>query len=250
MKPILDNFSALANIYATFRPHYPDELFEYLCGLVGEKDAAWDCGTGNGQVARKLADRFNHVFATDISQAQLTHAQRKENITYILTRAEHTTFADRTFDLITVAQAVHWFDFDAFYKEIRRVAKPGAVIAIWGYGSSTVTPEIDALVNDFYTNVVGKYWDPERRYVEQAYRTIPFPFRELPIPAFEMMERWSFEHFVGFLNSWSAVQNYVNAHKVNPVETLKDKLQPLWNAKELKRVSFPLFLRVGMIEAS
>jgi SAM-dependent methyltransferase len=248
MKPVLDKFSAQANFYAKFRPHYPDELFEYLFSLAKSTDAAWDCGTGNGQVAAKLASRFKQVYATDISQAQLSHAEQKENISYILTRAEHTSFPDNTFDLITVAQAIHWFDFDAFYNEIRRVAKPSALLAVWGYGLTTISPEIDALIYDFYTNIVGKYWDAERKHIDQAYRTVPFPFRALQTPPFKITEQWSCEQFIGYLNSWSAVQNFINSHHQSPLDSIASKLQMLWNNDEVKEVNFPLFMRTGMVE--
>jgi len=247
LQPVRDKFSSQAHTYAKFRPTYPAELYAFLFSSVRNKSTAWDCGTGNGQVAIELAKQFSNVYATDVSEKQLSHAPSRENIAYFHSRAEHTHFPDDAFDLITVAQAIHWFDFDAFYSEVRRVAKPDALLAVWGYGLTTISPEIDALVFDFYTNVVGKYWDVERRHIDDAYKSIPFPFRQVQTPEFNIAQSWKFEHFIGYLNSWSAVQNCLAAKQVNPVEEFKNMLEQRWNNDEVKLVLFPIFTRIGYI---
>lgn len=171
--------------YAKYRPTYPNELFDYLKSIVQNKQTAWDCGTGNGQVAFELAKIFDYVFATDISQSQIDNALQADNILYSVQAAEQTNFDNKQFDLIVVAQAIHWFDFDKFYAEVRRTAKEKALFCVIGYGRLQISEPIDNLITDFYTNVIGKYWDKERKYIDENYETIPFPFDEIKAPKFE-----------------------------------------------------------------
>lgn len=207
---------------------------------------AWDCATGNGQAARILAGHFKKVMATDISQKQLDHAYQAENIFYSLSPAEKTSFADNAFDLITVAQALHWFDRDKFCNEVKRVTKPGGILAVWGYNLLTVSPKIDKLVRSFYTGVVGPYWDEARKLVEQEYRTINFPFREIQVPAFHYNTWWTIQHLEGYLNTWSATQQYIKRKEVNPVSSFIKQVAPYWNTK--KEISFPIFLRTFVVD--
>lgn len=196
-----DNFSTQANVYAQYRPGYPKELFAYILSFVKEKHFAWDCGTGNGQSALQLSGNFKKVFATDISQKQLDNAAAKENIIYALEPAEKTSLADRSVDLITVAQAIHWFKFDAFYTEVKRVAKPGAVMAVWTYSLLKISGEIDKIINAYHFSTLKNYWDPERKYVDDGYATIPFPFTEIKTPAFNIELNWSLNELEGYLNT-------------------------------------------------
>lgn len=241
-----DNFSSGSDQYARYRPGYPEALFDYLDSLVPDKHRAWDCGTGNGQVAAELAGRFGQVDATDISRAQLAQAHQADNIRYSLQPAEKTDLPDHAFDLVIVAQAIHWFDFDAFYAEVRRTAKDGALLVVLGYGTVQVSPAIDDVIDHFYTQVIGAYWDAERRYIDAHYRTIPFPFDELGTPAFDQRLHWSFEHFIGYLNTWSAVRHFARQEGYNPVDRLQVQLEPLWGQAE-REVCFPLLLRIGKV---
>ncbi|MEJ6981323.1 class I SAM-dependent methyltransferase [Pedobacter sp. P351] len=248
MKKSKDKFSAQAKQYQKFRPHYPDLLYSFLYSKVQDFDSAWDCGTGNGQVASELAEKFKKVFASDISENQLQHANLKDNITYFLGRSEETDFVDNSFDLITVAQAVHWFDLHSFYKEAKRVAKPNAVIAIWGYNLLNVSTEIDRIIGKFYNDTLHDYWDAERKLVEDEYKSISFPFKEFEVPRFEIVVNWDIEQLLGYLNSWSAVQNYIEANGYNPVDELENELEPFWHTDSIKNIRFRVFARVGMIE--
>ncbi len=243
-----DNFSRQAGDYARFRPLYPDALYDFLLSLTPAREAAWDAGTGNGQVAAQLAGAFKHVYATDISARQLEKAPPRDNVTYRVCRAESTGFPDDSFNLVTVAQALHWFDFGPFYAEVTRVARPGAVLAAWGYNLLRIEPAVDALVQELYRDVVGPYWDAERRHVEASYASIPFPFPELPAPPLRMTTHWQREGLLGYLNTWSAVQGYLKANGANPVEDLRPRLEALWPGDETRAVQFPLFLRVGRVE--
>jgi len=240
-----DRFSDQASQYATFRPRYPRELFDFIFSHVKFFDQAWDAGTGNGQAAEVLAARFKKVLATDISQNQLDQAVSRENITYVV-GGETTTLPNSSVDLITVAQAIHWFDREKFYNEVKRVARPGAVVVIWAYSLLKVSDEIDPLIGNFYKNVIGPYWDAERRLIDEQLKTIDFPFEEITVPAFAMRVDWTLEELEGYIGTWSAVRKYVTANKSNPVAALMTSIRKQRPAVPLS-VSFPLFVRMGRI---
>jgi ubiquinone/menaquinone biosynthesis C-methylase UbiE len=240
-----DIFSKQSHLYAQFRPTYPKELFDFLLSLVQERTAAWDCGTGSGQVANQLATYFTEVFATDISENQINNAIKKENIHYKIESAEHTSFEDTIFDLITVAQAIHWFDFDKFYKEVDRTLKSKGIIAIIGYTLPRIDKQIDTIIDNFYDNVIGAYWDAERRYVDELYQTIPFPYNEIKAPTLSTTYEWNFEQLIGFINTWSAVQHYIDRNIENPVGKITNELKSCWGKGVTKTATFPILLRVG-----
>lgn len=243
-----DNFSTQANVYAQFRPHYPAELYDFILQHVENKSVVWDCATGNGQAARVLSQHFERVEATDISARQIEHAAQASNIRYSVQSAEQTTFENQTFDLITVAQAAHWFKFEQFYAEVKRVAQPHCILALWGYGLHSFENEsINHLFLNFYTNTIGSYWDFERSYIEQHYETLPFPFEALPTPQYAMNFEWSLAHFEGYLNSWSAVQHFIRKNGVNPVFALMEKVREHWQATAMQRVTFPIFLKMARL---
>ncbi|MBL7851828.1 MAG: class I SAM-dependent methyltransferase [Cyclobacteriaceae bacterium] len=240
-----DRFSDQARQYAAFRPHYPKELYDFIFKQVKSFDLAWDAGTGNGQAAQVLATRFRKVLATDISAKQLVEAVRKENIVYEVA-GETTQLPDQSVDLVTVAQAIHWFDRPAFYEEVNRVAKPGGVIAVWVYGLLKVSPEIDPLIHDFYTHIVGPYWDPERKLIDDELKTMEFPFEEIATPSFRMRFKWTLGELEGYLNTWSATQKFIHEKAANPVTELVDRIGSI-NAAALYSVEFPLILRLGRV---
>lgn len=242
-----DNFSAQANLYAQFRPKYPPELYDFVLSRVAQRSAAWDCATGNGQVATVLAAHFERVVATDISQRQLDFAEPAPNLQYAVSAAEQTPFAAGTFDLITVGQALHWFDFDRFNLEVRRVAKPGGVLACWGYELLNISPAIDQLILHFYRSVVGSYWDPERKHIEEQYARIPFPYEQVAFRVFPSVVAWHRAHLLGYLRTWSAVQRYLQAQQHDPLVDLAEQIAPLWPSHEVKEVSFPMFVKLGIV---
>lgn len=242
-----DNFSAYAQQYAKFRPTYPDELFDFLTSIISNKKAAWDCGTGNGQVAVKLSEHFKKVYATDISRRQIANAPNKANIFYKIEPAEKTSFGADQFDLITVAQAIHWFNFDKFYAEAKRTLKPEGIIAVIGYSLIQINPEIDEVIKKLYKDILHNYWDKERTYINKLYRTIPFPFTEITTPAFSNIFHWTFEELKGYLNTWSAVQHYIKENSTNPVELIEDDLISAWGKSERKAVHFPILTKIGHI---
>jgi SAM-dependent methyltransferase len=241
-----DNFSRQSDLYAQYRPGYPTELFDHILRFVKEKELAWDCGTGNGQSALHLSGHFKKIFATDISQKQLDHVLEKENIVYALEPAEKTSLADKTVDLITVAQAIHWFTFEDFYKEVKRVAKPGAVIAVWTYSLLRITDEIDRILHEYHFNTLGNYWDPERKHVDDGYANIPFPFTETATPEFRIELNWSLADLEGYLNTWSALQKFIAENSYNPVKDVIKRVSEHWGGREKREIFFPVHLRLGI----
>lgn len=239
-----DNFSNQADKYSKFRPTYSLEMIDFILQFVGEKHAALDIATGNGQVATLLSPHFREVCATDISNNQLDNATKRPNITYSLQPAETTIFTDNKFDLITVAQAVHWFDFDKFYDEVKRILKPEGIFAILGYGLLQTNPEADKVLLHFYKNIIGPYWDPERRYLDENYTTIPFPFTELEAPKLSNKLVWSYSQLEGYLETWSAVEHYKKANGKNPLDIIRQDLKKSWDKGD-GQVTFPLLLRIG-----
>lgn len=242
-----DNFSLQSAEYAKYRPHYPQEFFTYLNSIVLHKDNVWDCGTGSGQVAYQLSQTFSTVFATDISQSQIDNALQADNLLYSVQPAERTNFPEQIFDLVIVAQAIHWFDFERFYQEVRRTSKKHALICVLGYGKLEISEPIDRIITHFYENVIGQYWDKERRYVDESYKTIPFPFAEIETPTFVNLQHWTLQHLMGYLSTWSAVQHFIKQNAYNPLADIQSQLEQLWGDKEIKVVRFPLLLRLGQI---
>lgn len=242
-----DYFSRHSDVYAAYRPTYPDKLYQFIFEHVKGKSCAWDCATGSGQVARHLAGHFDSVYATDISQQQLDHAFCADNIFYSVSPAERTAFSANQFDLITVGQALHWFDLPAFYQEAARTGKSGGLLAAWGYSLPSVDAEIDPLLLDFYHNETGPYWDQARRQVENHYRDVPFPFEVIDSPPFSIQAQWSDDQFAGYLTSWSATQKYIRERSTDPVPAFMRSVHKYWMPGSVKPVTFPVFMRAGKI---
>jgi ubiquinone/menaquinone biosynthesis C-methylase UbiE len=244
-----DYFSRQASEYTRYRPHYPAALFEYLAELATDHQLAWDCATGSGQAALGLTSYFEKIIATDASDKQIANATAHERITYIVTPAERTEIISGSVDLIVVAQALHWFNLDKFYAEVRRVSTSGGVLAVWSYSLLRITPAIDRLVDKFYSDVVGPFWPAERKFVDDKYRSISFPFHEHSTPSFQMEVRWNLNHLIGYLNTWSAVQRFKEEHKTDPVEAFAQDLKGEWGRPgEEKEINWPINLRVGRVK--
>lgn len=242
-----DLFSAGSKDYARFRPTYPPELFDWIAAQAPQPRHAVDVGTGNGQAAVALADRFERVTGIDPSEAQLRQAAAHPRVQYVAAPAEATRLPDGSADALTVAQALHWFDVDAFYSEARRVGRPGALLAVWNYPRPRfVDAALERVFLDFYSNVVGPYWPAGRRHIEANYTTLPFPFREIPHPEFGHELDWPFEQVIGYVSSWSATAQYRKALGTDPVPLLRASLGAVWPAGGgTARVRIPLGLRVA-----
>ncbi len=240
-----DHFSTQAADYARFRPRYPRELFKWLGSIVPANEFAWDCATGSGQAAIELAEVFTRVIATDASEKQIGNADNDQRVEYRVAPAEQSGLDANSVDLITVAQALHWFDLIRFYSEVRRVLKPNGAIAAWAYKLATVSPEIDAVVNRYYSQVVGPYWPAERVLVER-FEELRFPFDEIVPPKFEMVAEWKVEQLLGYLRTWSATQRFMAAERRDPLEKVEGQLRAAWGEK-VRRVVWPLTVRVGRL---
>ena len=244
--PFPDHFSAVASQYAAHRPDYPPALFAYLASIAPARRLAWDCGTGSGQAALGLARHFEHVVATDASARQLERARPHRRVEYREARAEESGLPDASADLVTAAQALHWFDRERFWAEATRVLVPRGVVAVWCYLLFRVDAAVDAVIRRFYADVVGPYWPPERGLVERGYATIAFPFEEVSSPAFHMAKRWTLPQVAGYLGTWSAVRGYVAARGEDPVVGFLPELQAVWGGPDgVRRVVWDLQLRVG-----
>lgn len=244
-----DYFSTQSEVYAKSRPHYPDELFKFLASLVPVHDLAWDCATGNGQAAIVLADYFNKVIATDGSEQQIKNAVRHEKINYAVALADNSGIESGTADLVTIASALHWMDFDIFYKEVNRVLKPGGVFAGWAYIDSHINETIDLIVHYLSKDLLGSYWPPERAYVNNYYRDIPLPFKPIVTPEFKISVMATFDFLVGYLNSWSSTQRYIKTNGKNPVELVRAQLELAWgDLSKTKEMTWVLALKVGRKE--
>lgn len=242
-----DNFSNVADDYRRNRPTYPDELFSWLASITPGQDLAWDCACGNGQAAVGLATQFRRVCATDASARQIENAEPHPNIDYSVVPAERTSFGDDIFDLVLVAQAVHWFDFVSFFAEVKRVGREGSVLALAAYELHRVTPEVDAVTDAFYEPVLGPYWQPERRHIQAGYRDIPLPFEEIAAPAVHMTAEWTAEECIGFLYTWSSVSRCRDETGIDPLEVFTDPLRRAWG-RGTRTVRWPLVLRAARIK--
>jgi len=240
-----DHFSESGNSYRQFRPGYPPELFAWLASLTTNR-IVWDCATGSGQAALGLAEHFSTVVATDASFNQLRHTIFHRRIEYLCCKAETSCFRDGSIDLITVGQAMHWFDFDAFFRQASKVLRSDGILAFWCYGLGRITPEIDKTVNYFYHSVVGPFWPPERKYIETGYGNITMPMEGVEVPSFAMHAFWNLHQFLGYLATWSAVRRFEKANETDPLEAIREQLLSAWGEPEQRRkVCWPLYVKVG-----
>ena len=240
-----DHFSENTKDYAAFRPTYPTALFEYLSEISPDKKIVWDCATGNGQSAQELSKYFSQVLATDASASQIEQATKQPKIIYSVSVAEKTSIETGSVDLVTVAQAFHWFDQEKFFLEVKRVLKPKGVLAIWSYNLLNIRPDIDEVINHLYAETLEFYWQPERRMVEQGYGEIQFPFKQIETPGFVMKQEWSCSQLLGYLRTWSAVKKYKQEKGADPVAELSEEITALWGDPEEKlKVEWPLNIKV------
>ena len=243
------DFSDRAASYAAFRPDYPPALCEFIATLAPHRRLAWDCGTGSGQAAVALTRYFDRVIATDASAAQLAHARPHERVEYRVALAEDSGLPDRSVALATVAQALHWFDLDRFYPEVRRVLAAGGALAVWSYGDPVLDdPELDAALQRFSKETLAPYWHPGRQHVRDSYRGLPFPFVEVATPRLTLERLWTLAEFSGYVRTWSAVGRSVGALGPDPVAPLEAELARRWGGSSARHmVRWPLSVRAGTV---
>jgi ubiquinone/menaquinone biosynthesis C-methylase UbiE len=238
-----DLFSDASENYQTHRPRYPEKLFQYLSEISPTTENVWDCATGSGQAAHSLNQYFSQVFATDASQNQIASATSEDGIEFSIATAENSGLQSNSIDLICVAQALHWFDFDAFFLEVNRVLKADGILAVWSYELLSITAEIDQIVNEFYLGVLDGYWSDERIHIENNYLQLNFPYPKMPTQSFKMICDWNLFDLMGYFSTWSAVKKYKNNNADDPLVVLQTKLLPLWGVPQQQRmIRWPLNL--------
>lgn len=242
-----DHFSQVAKAYRVFRPEYPAELFRWLAHIAPQRESALDCGCGTGQAAVAMARHFRKVYAIDPSAEQIANAMHDEKVTYQVAPAENTGLPEESQDVVIAAQALHWFDLDLYYPEVTRIARQGAIFTAFTYGLVTVNPAADNIIKRLYYDILGRYWPPERRHVDEGYRTLPFPFREITPPELVMTANWDMNHVLGYLATWSAVKEFRAQTASDPLKATEEELREVWEQDEVKTISWPLFIRAGII---
>ena len=242
-----DHFSERAAGYATYRPHYPRELAEWLASIAPARDTAWDVACGSGQLSTLLGDSFERVIATDASAAQVAQAMQHPRVEYRVEPAESSSLTDRSVDLITVAQAAHWLRLDAFYSEARRVAAAGGAIVLIAYEKTRITPSVDAVVEAFYSGDLDPWWPPERKHIETGYRELAFPFARIETPSFGMQVTWTVEQLLGYIRTWSAVRAMESKHGPAATDRFAEALRRAWGT-EPRVVSWPVVLLAGRVD--
>ena len=242
-----DYFSDAAEEYATFRPRYPAALFDFVASLAPERRVAWDCATGSGQAAVPLADRFERVIATDASAEQIAHATAHPRVAYGVALADDSGIERESVDLVTVAQALHWLPVERFTAEVRRVVKPGGVLAVWCYTRPLLGGVLDDELEVYYSGECGPYWSPERAWVDAGYRTVTLPFVDTPAPPLEIAVRLTLDEFAGYLRTWSATRRLAAAIGRDPVLAVRDRLHPDWG-EGARLVRWPIHVRAGRVE--
>jgi len=248
-----DHFGPVAAAYRRHRPVYPAELFAWLAEQAPARERAWDCATGNGQAALGLAGHFECVHASDASPEQLRHAQAHPRVHYHLAPAEASTLPDGCIDLLTVAQAMHWFDQARFAREVWRVLRPGGVFAAWSYGAFHIDqPELRRIGRQFYLDIVGPYWPDERQWTGAGLADLSWPLPECPAPRFDLQAWWNLDDLLGYYQSWSATRRCREATGVDPLPALRERLAAHWGpngqadaGQHRHTMSWELTLRVG-----
>lgn len=241
-----DRFTKQSSSYASFRPQYPDELFQFLYDQTKSYDLVWDCATGTGQAARTLAQKFKRVVATDVSASQISAATGSDNISFSVSAAESSPLSDSSADLITIAQAIHWFDFESFYKEVDRVLKPSGIISAWGYGFFKIDSKVDSILDPFSQELLGPYWTERNWLLVDGYKKLPFPFEVIQTPSLKLKVEWDLFQVVGYLRSWSAYQKYIDEKGIEPISLIENDLAKCWgDPKAKKSVVWDLHWLVG-----
>ena len=242
-------FSTNSALYASARPHYPEPLFKFLASLCPDLNRAWDCGTGSGQAAITMAKYFQEIEASDVSPEQISNALMQKRVNYSVQHAEATNFANDSFSLVTVAQALHWFDLQKFWPEVQRVLKPQGVFAAWAYSWFRISEEIDSVIKEKLLDKIEAYWAPQNHLAWNGYQTISFPFTEIKSPPIAFTQEWNLDQLLSYLGTWSATGNYIEAQGDDWFKTLAETLKIVWgNHQATRTITMDFYLRIGRHE--
>ncbi|WP_449433646.1 class I SAM-dependent methyltransferase [Pseudomonas putida] len=246
--PTKNWFEQGAQAYARFRPEYPKALAAYLAAMAPSTAVAIDVGCGNGQLTKQLAEYFNSVTGFDPSEDQILHADGPANVSYRCASAEDLPLLSRSADLITAAQAAHWFDLPRFYAEVRRVATPGAILALISYGVLNLDADINERFEQFYWHDIGAFWPEERKLVDSGYATLDFPFAEITGHSIQIKLQWSLEEFLGYISTWSAVRRAKESGQEAVLQRFAADLATLWGEAQARRtITWPINMRVARL---
>ncbi len=246
-----DHFSDIAQAYARARPAYPPELFKFLAEIAPARKRAWDCATGSGQAAIGLSEWFEEVQATVAIPDHIAQSIGMEKITYSVQLAEKTEFADKSFDLVNVATALHWFDLDRFYGEVCRLLKPQGILAIYSHKQFHIRGPVGEIIRQLIFEPVEPFWPAETRLIRAEYRSIPFPFDEVPAPQLRMNLDWDFDDLKTYLGTWSAVRNFIREFGPQPMRSALEEVAKAWGTRETKRpVTMDMVARIGRLRGN
>lgn len=241
-------FGPQAGAYLEHRPRYPAELLSYLAAQSPRTGLVWDCGTGNGQAAVGLAERFMRVVATDASEDMIARAIPHPRVEYRVARYD-SGLPDRAADLVTAAQALHWFDLAAFIGESRRVLAADGLLAVWCYSLCRIQPGLDRVLDAYYAGTLRGFWPPERAHTDNGYRSLELPLEERNPPPFEMTVEWTLVDFIRYVRTWSGTNRCIAARGgEEPVLAFERALGHAWGATDTtRRVRWPIHLRIGRL---
>lgn len=249
MSGFKDHFSSHASAYSTYRPGYPATLGAWLAKESPSTALAVDVGCGSGQLSILLGDHFDQVIALDPSADQIANAQPHPKVGYRVAPAEKTGIAAGTADLLTAAQAAHWFDLTAFFAEASRILKPGGLLALVTYAGIKPDGEVTEIVEAFRTHELAPYWPPERAMVDNDYRDIRLPLAPVEAPPMLLSVQWSLDALIGYIDTWSAVRAMERAIGRGPFEEMAVRLREAWKpAEDRKLLQWPLTVVAGRAE--
>ncbi|GIV22829.1 MAG: class I SAM-dependent methyltransferase [Bacteroidia bacterium] len=239
-------FAQISALYRQARPTYPPPLFQWIAHKAPARHLLWEPGCGSGQATLSLAQYFHKVIATDPSPEQLREAPPHPHIAYRCEPAERPSLHPQSADAIAVAQAYHWFDQEAFWQAVAQVAKPGALIAVWGYGDCfSPNPHLQAFLQEAHTQV-DPYWPPERHHIQTAYQELPFPLPKLPTPTWPMEAVWPVERILAYIYTWSALRRWKEGE--GWFQAFAQEVLGTFGEGTALPLAWPFFLRAGYWE--
>jgi SAM-dependent methyltransferase len=234
--------------YACFRPDYPVQLASFLAAVSPNNRMALDVGCGTGQLTRLIARHFKYVVGLDSSADQIANANHHRRIHYRCASAENLPISNNSVSLIVAAQAAHWFNLPAFYKEVRRVSMANGILALISYGVLRLEPELDERFSHFYGHEIGSFWPPERKSVDKGYADLDFPFSAISAPPMKIRLEWNLTKLLGYLSTWSAVRRAKEAGREDIFLRFSDAIKKDWGAPEKKRpITWPINIRIGRV---
>lgn len=239
-------FSSHSEAYAQFRPTYPPALFAWLASQCAGTEQALDIATGNAQAALPLTGHFEQVFACDASPSQLFATEDWHRVHRFACRAEQLPLKAGQLDLITVAQALHWFATDSFFTEVQRALKPEGLFCAWCYSLLRIEPGLDEIIHRLHGEILDGFWPDGRASVDAGYRDISPPFPLIEVPSFHIEASWSFAQLIGYLSTWSAVKRWQQKHARDLIADLQPELLQRWGDPMRQRtVRWPLHFLAG-----